>query len=424
MDQHTSMSHAPTFALSKREFIALAAALMALNALAIDIMLPGLQQIGASLGVENANHRQYVITAYFAGMAFALLAYGPASDRFGRRRPLLFGLTVYLVAAFAASLSPNFETLLALRFIQGIGAASTRVIAVSMVRDRFGGRQMAEIMSLIFMVFMIIPVVAPSIGQLMMLVANWHFIFICMGTIALAIAIWAAIRLPETQHPEDRRPFTLASVGHAFGTVLTTRVSLCYTLASTAVFSALFGFINSAQQIYVGIYGLGVWFPILFALIAGMMAISSFLNSRLVMRWGMRRLSHGAIIGFTIVSAIWFVWSLFGHVPLVGFVLLFAAAMFQFGWIGSNFNALAMEPLGHIAGTASSVQGFMQTLGGGLIGAFIGQSFDGTTTPLSAGFCAVGLFGLVMVLFAEKGRLFQPHNEPKPRGANAATEMH
>lgn len=413
MHQQVSPGDRLAFPLPRWEFIALCAALMALNALAIDIMLPGLQQIGASLGVENENHRQYVITAYFAGMAFALLGYGPASDTFGRRGPLLFGLAIYLVAAFAAAFAPNFEVLLALRFIQGIGAASTRVIAVSMVRDRFGGRQMAETMSLIFMVFMIIPVIAPSIGQLMMLFANWHLIFICMGTIALAITAWAALRLPETQHPEDRRPFTLKAIGQAFGMVVTTRISLCYTLATTALFSALFGFINSAQQVYVGIYGLGVWFPVVFAGIAGLMAVSSFVNSRLVIRLGMRRLSHTALIGFVAISAIWFVWSLLGEVPLVAFLLLFACAMFQFGWIGSNFNALAMEPLGHIAGSASSVQGFVQTLGGGIVGALIGQAFDGTTTPLAAGFCGVGAVGLVLVLVAERGRLFRPQHDPK-----------
>ena len=421
MDQQIAPSGETAAAsLPRWEFIAICAALMALNALAIDIMLPGLQQIGAGLGVENENHRQYVITAYFAGMAFALLAYGPAADTFGRRPPLLFGLTIYLLAAFAAALAPNFETLLALRFIQGIGAASTRVIAVSMVRDRFGGRQMAEIMSLIFMVFMIIPVIAPSIGQIIMLFANWHMIFVGMGFIALLITLWAALRLPETQHPEDRRPFTLSSIGQAFGIVLTIRVSLCYTLASMMVFGALFGFINSAQQIYVGIYGLGVWFPVVFAGVAGLMAVSSFLNSRRVVRVGMRRLSHGALIGFLGVSAIWFAWSLFGQVPLVVFVLLFAAAMFQFGWIGANFNALAMEPLGHIAGSASSVQGFIQTLGGGVIGAFIGQSFDGTTTPLAAGFCAVAALGLVLVLIAEGGKLFRPQHDPKPVSAETA----
>ena len=414
MDQQNQSLSSAGLAIPRWEFIAMAAALMALNALAIDIMLPGLQQIGASLGVENENHRQYVISAYFGGLAFALLAYGPASDRFGRRAPLFFGLGVYVLAAFGAAFATDFTVLLVLRFIQGIGAASTRVIAVSMVRDRFGGRQMAEIMSLIFMVFMVIPVVAPGIGQIVMIFAEWHWIFICMAAIAFAIAVWAFVRLPETLEPERRRPIDLGSVGRAFVYVLRNRLSLFYTLASTIIFGALFGFINSAQQVYVGIYDLGVWFPVIFAVIAGMMAVSAFPNSRLVGRFGMRRLSHSALVGFLAVSTIWFVWSLFGVIPLPGFVLLFAAAMFQFGWIGSNFNAIAMEPLGHIAGTAASVQGFIQTLGGDLIGAAIGQAFDGTTTPLALGFCGVALGGLVMVLIAERGKLFRVQHKPIP----------
>ena len=408
------------FPIPRWEFIALAAALMAVNALAVDIMLPALQQIGAALNVESENHRQYEITAYFAGLALALLAYGPISDQFGRRKPLLFGLGIYVLAAFAAAFAPSFETLLLLRFVQGIGAASTRVIAVSVVRDRFGGRQMAEIMSLIFMVFMVVPVVAPAMGQIVMLFSEWHMIFIVMAVSALAITLWAAIRLPETMHPEDRRPLSVMSIARGFRTVLTTRMSLWYTLASMTIFGALFGFINSAQQVYVGLYGLGVWFPAVFAAIAGMMSVSSFLNSRLVVKFGMRKLSHGALIGFLLVSAIWLVWSLTGPVPFPAFIVLFALAMFQFGWIGSNFNSISMEPLGHIAGTASSVQGFMQTLGGGMIGAAIGQSFDGTTVPLAIGFCSVASVGLVMVLIAEKGKLFRGQHDPKP----AVAEVH
>lgn len=400
------------FPLPRWEFIAICAALMAINALAIDIMLPALQQIGANLGVESENHRQFVITAYVAGMGLALLFYGPASDRFGRRAPLLIGLSIYILAAFAAAFAPSFEILLALRFIQGIGAASTRVIAISIVRDRYDGRQMAEIMSLVFMVFMIIPVLAPGIGQLVMLFSEWHMIFLVMSGTALAITVWTALRMPETMHPQDRRPLSLMSIVNGFRIVLTTRVSLCYTLASMIIFGSLFGFINSAQQVYVGIYGLGVWFPLVFAAIAAMMSVSSFLNSRLVVKLGMRRLSHGALLGFLTVSTIWFAWSLTGWVPFPAFVLLFAAAMFQFGWIGSNFNAIAMEPLGHIAGTASSVQSFMQTAGGGLIGALIGQSFDGTVMPLAAGYCAVAFLGLVMVLIAERGKLFGAPNAP------------
>ncbi len=413
MDQQVNrLSPERAFTMPRWEFIALAAALMALNALAIDIMLPGLQQIGESLGVADPNHRQFVITAYFGGLGLALLFYGPASDRFGRRGPILVGLAIYVVAALSAAFAPSFEALLVLRFIQGVGAASTRVIAVSMVRDRFGGRQMAEIMSLIFMVFMVIPVVAPSIGQAIMLFAEWHMIFVAMGLGALLISLWAYLRLPETLAPENRRPISLKAIGIAFGTVLTNRISFWYTLAATIIFGALFGFINSAQQIYVGIYGLGVWFPVVFALVAGLMAVSSFLNSRLVNRWGMRRLSHTAVIGFSAVSLIWLLWSLTGLVPLVAFVALFAAAMFQFGWIGSNFNSISMEPMGHIAGSASSVQGFIQTLGGGMVGAVVGQSFDGTTTPLALAFLSFGVLSLIMVLIAERGRLFGVN--PKP----------
>lgn len=399
-------------AIPRWEFIALVAALMALNALAIDIMLPGLQQIGASLGVENENHRQYVITAYILGFGAPQLLYGPISDRLGRRGPLMVGMVVYVAAAAAASFAPSFEMLLALRFLQGIGAAGTRVIAVSLVRDVFGGRAMAEVMSLVFMVFMIVPVIAPLLGQGVMLFSEWPVIFVLMAVIAAVATLWTFVRLPETLARERRRPFSVAAVLDGFRIVLTNRVALSYTIASTLVFGGLFGFINSAQQIYVGIYGLGVWFPVLFAAVAGMMAVSSFANARLVGRLGMRRLSHGALLGFLAVNLVTFALALAGPVPLVVFATLFTLAMLQFGWIGSNFNAIAMEPLGHVAGTASAVQGFVQTLGGGLIGAGIGQAFDGTVVPFTAGFCLLGFGALALVLVGERGRLFRTYNPP------------
>ncbi len=400
--------------MGKIEFIALMAFLMALNALAIDIMLPGLQQIGASLGVENENHRQYVISAYLIGFAFAQLLYGPISDRFGRRLPMFVGLGIYVVSSLAAIFVPSFAALLALRFIQGIGSAAMRVITVSIVRDIFGGRAMAEVMSLIMMVFMVIPVMAPSIGQVVMLFGNWHLIFAFMAVVAMIVWAWMYIRLPETLHEDDVRPFTVRSVLGGFRIVLTDRVALCYTLASTFIFGALFGFINSAQQIYVGIYGLGVWFPVAFAAVAAFMALSSFVNAKLVGRFGMRKLSHGALVGFLTVNTLWLALTLVwpGHVPFPIFIVLFALAMFQFGWIGSNFNSLAMEPLGHVAGTASSVLGFMGTAGGTVIGAIIGQSFNGTALPLVTGFFTLSIIGLIFVLIAERGKLFQAHNKP------------
>ncbi|WP_255606906.1 multidrug effflux MFS transporter [Phyllobacterium lublinensis] len=400
--------------MGKAEFIAMMAMLMAINALAIDIMLPGLQQIGASLGVASENHRQYVISAYLMGFAVSQLFYGPISDRFGRRVPMFTGLIVYVVSALACVFVPSFTSLLFFRLLQGIGSAATRVITISIVRDVYGGRSMAEVMSLIMMVFMIVPVIAPGTGQAVMLFGNWHLIFIFMAVVATAVLIWVCLRLPETLDPADMRPFTLKSVAQGFRIVLTNRVALCYTLANSFIFGALFGFINSAQQIYVGIYELGVWFPVAFSAVAIMMAFSAFVNSRFVGRFGMRRLSHGALLAFLGISGIWLLLTLFGPhpTPFALYLLLFALAMFQFGWIGSNFNALAMEPLGHVAGTASSVLGFMSTAGGGAIGALIGQAFDGTTLPLVMGFFVLSLIALVFVLVAERGKLFQAHHRP------------
>lgn len=406
MDQRTDVTAQPRLDIPRWEFIALAAALMALNALALDIMLPAMQQIGASLGVADENSRQFIITAYLMGFGGAQLIYGPISDRFGRRGPLLVGLAIYVLAALAASFASSFTLLLVLRFIQGVGAAATRVIAISMVRDRFGGRQMAEIMSLVFMVFMIVPIIAPAIGQSVILFAEWHMIFVAMAALCFAVTVWTMLRMPETLEPERRRAFTPRSVVQGFRIVVTSRAAVCYTAATTFIFGALFGFLNSAQQVYEGIYGLGVMFPVFFAGVAGLMAVSSFLNSRLVRRIGMRRLSHAATLGFLAVSAAWLALSLAGDLPLWQFVSLFGLAMFQFGWIGANFNALAMEPLGHVAGTASSVLGFLQTVGGAVIGAVIGQAFDGTTTPLAASFCLVALIALGFVYIGERGRLF------------------
>jgi len=396
--------------ISKAEFMGLAAALMALNAMAIDIMLPGLQQIGAALGVEDPNRRQLVVSAYVGGFGVAQLFYGPIADRFGRRGPLLVGLAAYIVTAFACVFAPSFGLLLALRFLQGIGAAATRVIAISAIRDIFGGRQMAEVLSMVMMVFMVIPVIAPSLGQAAMIFGSWHMIFLLMGFTSLAVTLWAMLRLPETLSPELRRSLSFSSIVQGFRYVLTDRISLCYTLATTAILGALFGFINSAQQIYVDIYDLGTLFPIMFAIGAGLMALSSFTNSRFVGRFGMRRLSHGALLGFLFTTGIWLALALLGPVPFWLFFVLFSVSMFQFGWVGTNFNAIAMEPLGHVAGTAAAVQGFIATIGSGIIGALIGQAFDGTLRPLALGYFALGLASLILVLIGEHGRLFRQIN--------------
>jgi len=403
--------------LPRVEFIALVAALMALNALAIDIMLPALPYMGEALGVANENERQFVIAAYMLGFGAAQLVFGPLSDRFGRRGPLLVGLAIYVACAFAAIFAPNFAVLLGLRFVQGLGAAGTRVIATSVVRDRFSGRAMAEVMSLIFMVFMAIPVLAPGIGQILLLTGPWHTIFVFMGGLATLFSLWAFFRLPETLDPAKRRPLTIAAVTEGFRLVFTNRMALSYGLAGMFLFGALFGFISTSQQIYVEIYGLGVYFPVAFAAVALLMAIASFLNARIVGRFGMRRLSHFAVLVFVGVSAVWLTLSLLGFMPLWLFFPLLSTIMFMFGWAASNMNSLSMEPLGAVAGTASSVFGFIQTVGGALLGGFIGQQFDGTVVPVAAGYVVMGTIALICVLVAENGRLFgvgKEYEHPTP----------
>lgn len=399
-------SSGPARELSRVEFIILIAGLMALNALAIDVMLPALPYMGEALGVSHENERQFVVGVYMLGFGIAQLAFGPLTDRFGRRAPLLAGLAIYVVCAFAATFAPNFAVLLAMRFVQGMGAAGTRVIATAVVRDRFSGREMAEIMSLTFMVFMAIPIIAPGIGQVILLTGPWQYIFLFMTGLALAITLWAYVRLPETLRPELRRPLSFGSVVDGFRIVLTNRVALFYGLAGTFLFGAMFGFISASQQIFVEIYGLGPLFPVAFAAMAGLIAVAQFVNSRVVKHFGMRRLSHFAMLVYVSFSAIWLVLALLGPVPFPLFFGLFLVIQWMFGWAASNMNSLSMEPLGAVAGTAASVFGFTQTVGGALLGTFIGQHFDGTLVPNASGYVVMGLLVLGCILMAEKGRLF------------------
>ena len=391
---------------SRLEFIALIAALMSLNALAIDIMLPALPDIGNSLGVLNENDRPLVLSVYLLGVGLAQLLFGPLADRYGRRGPLMFGLGVYVIAALAAVLAPAFSSLLLWRLLQGLGAASFRVVALAVVRDRYEGRAMAEIMSLTFMVFMIVPIIAPGIGQILLFIGPWQGIFLFVGGFGAAVGIWAYIRLPETLDPANRRPLTLKSIVGGFAIVVSNRFSMLYALAGMVIFGSLMGMINSSQQIFVDIYGLGPLFPVAFAGIATVMAVASFLNARIVRYFGMRRIAHFALIIFTLSSALLVALSLFGMAPFAVFFVLLSTALFMFGWIGANMNALSMEPLGKVAGTAASAFGFFQTLGGALIGLWIGRFYDGTVTPLALGYTAAGATALLLVLLAEKGRLF------------------
>lgn len=401
--------------MGPKEFIGIIAAMMAVNALAIDAMLPALPQIGASLGVTEENQRQLVITAYLIGFGVAQLFYGPLADRFGRKKVLLVGLGIYALFSGLSTLTTSLDQMVVTRFVQGVGSAAARVLAVSIVRDCYSGRQMARVMSISFIVFIAVPVIAPSVGQAIALFAPWQWIFLILGLFGLGLAIWATIRLPETLPPERRVPIALPAVGRAFYAVATNRACLGYTLAAASIFGGLFGFINSAQQIFVDVFQTGHTFPLIFAGIALFMAASSFLNSRIVERLGMRVVSHSAMLGFTAFGMIHAAISLSGHESLLTFVVLQALMMFCFGLVASNFSSMAMDPVGHYAGTAASFQGFVTTLGGALLGFFVGQHYDGTAVPLTVGYACFGVVSILIVLVTEKGRLFQAVNAPEPR---------
>jgi DHA1 family bicyclomycin/chloramphenicol resistance-like MFS transporter len=389
-----------------KQFVALIAAMMAVNALAIDSMLPAMPQIGRALNVATDNERQWILTSYLLGFGAAQIVYGSLADRFGRKPVLLVGLVLYVVFAAACAFATSFEMLLTARVLCGVGAAATRVLSVSIVRDCYSGRQMARVMSLSFIVFLGVPIIAPSVGQAILLVAPWPWVFGILAIFGLIVIAWSWIKLPETLHPQDRAPLAAGPVLAAFKECLTNRIAIGYTLAATLVLGGLFGFLNSAQQVFVDVLGAGKLFTVIFAAIAGGIALSSLLNARIVGRLGMRMVSHVSLVGYIAFAVVHALVALSGHETLWTFSILQAGMMFCFGLVMSNFGSLAMEPLGHLAGTAASVQGFITTIGGALFGFYIGQLFDGTTVPLTLGFAGFGVAGLIAVLITEKGRMF------------------
>ncbi|CAN5400084.1 multidrug effflux MFS transporter [soil metagenome] len=397
------------------EFVCMIALMMALNALAIDSMLPALPQIGDALGVASPNTRQWIVTAYLLGFGGAQVVYGPLADRYGRKPILMIGIGLYLAFSIVAMLAPTFETLIIARVGQGLGSAATRVLAVSIVRDRFSGRTMARVMSLSFLVFLGVPIIAPTLGQAILLVAPWEGIFGVLTFAGVALMIWTGFRLPETLHPQDRLPVEARRIAIAFRTVLTNRVSIGYCLAMTCVSGALFGFINSSQQIFYDVFHAPALFTTVFALIAGGIALASIVNACLVVKLGSRLISHSALLGFITMATIHATVVISGHETIWTFAVLQAMTMFCFGLLAGNFGSMAMEPMGHIAGTASSVQGFVSTIGGALAGFAIGQQFNGTVIPMTVGFASLGLCALGAVLFAERGRLFVARNSGATR---------
>ncbi len=389
------------------ELVAIAAALMALNALAIDMMLPALGQIGDELGAARDNDRQLIIVVYVLGNGVAQLFFGPIIDRFGRKRVLMWALGGYIVGSALSVVASSFTLLLAARAFQGVTTAATRVAAIAIVRDQCSGRKMAEVMSLAITIFMAAPILAPGFGQLVLFIAPWRGIFLVLLLYALILTVWLGWRLPETLSPTNRKPLRAGPIASSYFEFICNRTAIGYTMASALCFGALFGYISASEQIFVDTFDLGQGFPLAFAAVAASLGAATLINARLVSRFGMRRLSHSAILVFIGANVIHLAIATTLGETFILFMVFMSISFFALGLIGPNASALAMEPMGHIAGSAAAANGFAGTTIAGFLGGIIGQLYDGTTMPIIIGFTCLGLGAFAIILWTEKGRLFE-----------------
>jgi len=393
-------------------FVLMIASLQAMAALGVDAMLPNLPAISDTFHLTRDNARQLVITAYLIGFGLPQIVYGPLADRYGRKPVLLTGCCIYVAFSALAAFAPSFELLILARVLQGIGAAATRALPNSIIRDCYVGRQMSKVMSLSFMIFMAVPMLAPSLGAAIALFASWRWVFGVLTVFGGVVGTWVAFKLPETLHEEDRTPIVPSRIAHSFGVALKSRPGMGYAFALTFLIGGLFGFVNSVQQVFQQVFDAPKVFPLAFALMAGSMSLASLTNAWLVGRIGMRPLSHRALIVFIAVCIVHAAVAITGHESIVTFSLFQAAAMFCFGLMTGNFGAMAMEPMGHVAGAAASLQGMISAFGGSLIGFYIGQQFNHTTVPITVGYALCGCLTLLCVLYAERGKLFRKHHLP------------
>jgi DHA1 family bicyclomycin/chloramphenicol resistance-like MFS transporter len=384
-------------------------------------MIPALPDIGRSLHVTHENDQQLVVIAYFLGFASTQLVWGPLADRFGRKPVLAAGVILYGAFALLCAVAGSFPLLIAGRVAMGASAAVTRVLVVAMVRDLFEAEAMARVMSLVFMVFMLVPVLAPNIGQLILLFAPWRAIFVVIALYAAIMLAWSWIRLPETLHPEFRRSLDWRGTWAAIAETMREPQSRGYTLAMTVSFSGLVAYISSIQQIVFDAFNAGQFIGLVFGCIAAPMALASYTNSRVVGRFGLRRVGHTAALAFMLVTGAHAAIALSGLETLSIFIVLQALTMACFAFTSSNMSTLAMEHMPHIAGTASSVQGVIGTVGAAIIGFAIGQQFDGTPIPFVVGtaLCAAG--GFLLIVLTEPKRLFAPM-QADPEELEAARE--
>jgi MFS transporter, DHA1 family, multidrug resistance protein len=392
--------------LGERELVIMMASIMALNALAIDTMLPAFPDIVSGLKIANANNVQYIISLYLLGTGVGSLVFGPLSDRFGRKPILLGAIICYAVCSLVCGVASSATVLFVMRFTHGFFGAALGVLVVSIIRDRFVGDAMAKRMSLVFLIFMVVPVLAPSFGQAILLFSGWRTIFYIMALIAIAVALWSWRRLPETLDPDNVTLLSLPVLTRSWGKVIIHRNSAGYMLGAGLVQGVLYGFLTSSQQVFDRVFHAKDFFPIGFAIVALGIACANFTNGQIVERFGARRVSQTALCLSILFGSLQWLVSIYAPASIILFMILITLNMAMVGFIGANFSAIAMTPFGEVAGAASSFQSFAKTIVASAIGATIGQQFNGSVAPLALGFLGCGILSLLFVLWGENGKLF------------------
>ncbi len=387
-----------------KEFILMMACLTAMVALSIDAILPALGLISADLMLENRNHAQYMISAVFAGLVLGFGIYGPFSDTIGRRHTLFIGIGIYMIGTVTALLADTLTGMLVGRFLQGLGAASPRTMATAIVRDKFSGREMARITSIIMSIFVLIPAFAPAIGQVILAFGSWHSIFIFYIIYAVLISCWAYFRLEESLSPAKSRPLNARALLTGFKEAASNRVTAGYSICSGLIFSSMLGFLHSAEQIFNDLFDAGERFPLYFGILASCLGAALFANSRLVRTYGMRGISTMALLGASVFALTYigtlYIWGTY----LPSFMILSGLILFCIGLTFGNVSAMAMEPMGHIAGTASAFMGATSMLTSLVIGSSIGQMYNGTLWPVAIGYFSCSVAALALMIFVERGQ--------------------
>ena len=403
--------------IGQRELVVMVALLMSLNALAIDGMLPALDDMAFELGAGEGNRRQLVVAVYLLANGIGCLVPGAFADRFGRRPLLLLSLGAYAAFSLLIALVQDFGVLLALRATQGMLTAGLMVVPNAIIRDQYEGDRMARLMSLVSAVFIAVPVIAPSLGQAVLLFAGWRWIFVGLALMGVLAAAWVWFRLPETLDPANRQKIDLPVIARNMRVALINRASVGYVLGTMLLIGAVFGYVNSAQQLIGEHFGMDDLFPLVFGATAAMMVVSNIVNSRIVERFGARRVSHTGVLVFIAVSMVQ-VWAAhYRPDSLAWFLPLMATNLALLGFLGANFGSIAMQPFAAIAGSASSIQTFFRMFGAAVVGLIIGQAYDGTAQPFAHALLICSTGALLLVSFSERGRLFRRLNPPRVKPA-------